>query len=134
MRPHRLILRAAAVLLSLPAVALLAQQPQPPAPGATGRGATRPDRAAAGARTRRAFRSASRTDAQGAAGRQGGAGRGRAAGPPPKPAPRSADGRVLLGGATPAEKGVWLPGGGGVARRPPTSSPNFRFSHGRRSS
>src|SRR4029079_16343795 len=25
----------------------------------------------------------------------------------------SADGRILLGGATPAEKGVWLPGGAG---------------------
>jgi hypothetical protein len=29
--------------------------------------------------------------------------------PPAGPAPRSADGRVLLGGATPAEKGVWIP-------------------------
>jgi hypothetical protein len=29
--------------------------------------------------------------------------------PPPGPAPRSAEGRVLLGGATPAEKGVWTP-------------------------
>ena len=35
------------------------------------------------------------------------------AGPPPGPAPRNADGRVLLGGATPEDKGVWLPGGGG---------------------
>jgi hypothetical protein len=33
---------------------------------------------------------------------------------PPAPAPRSADGRVLLGGATPAVKGVWLPGAGGA--------------------
>lgn len=41
------------------------------------------------------------------------AGRGRG-GPPPGPAPRSADGRVLLGGATPAIKGVWLPGEGGA--------------------
>ncbi|HUK36293.1 MAG TPA: hypothetical protein VLV86_20395 [Vicinamibacterales bacterium] len=47
--------------------------------------------------------------AQGPAGR----GRGRQAGPPPAPAPRNADGRVLLGGATPADKGVWLPGNGG---------------------
>jgi hypothetical protein len=38
----------------------------------------------------------------------------RRAGPPPGPAPRSADGRVLLGGATPAVKGVWLPGAGGA--------------------
>jgi hypothetical protein len=29
--------------------------------------------------------------------------------PPPGPAPRSASGRVLLGGATPADKGVWTP-------------------------
>jgi hypothetical protein len=37
-------------------------------------------------------------------------GRGRATGPP-RPAPRSPLGRALLGvGATPAEKGIWLPG------------------------
>jgi hypothetical protein len=41
--------------------------------------------------------------------RQGGQGRGRQAGPP-KPAPRGSDGRVILGGSTPTEKGVWLPG------------------------
>jgi hypothetical protein len=29
--------------------------------------------------------------------------------PPPGPTPRSADGRVLLGGATPEDKGVWTP-------------------------
>lgn len=29
--------------------------------------------------------------------------------PPPGPVPRDANGRVLLGGATPAEKGVWTP-------------------------
>jgi hypothetical protein len=44
---------------------------------------------------------------------RGGPGRGRPAGPPPGPAPRNAEGRVLLGGATPKDKGVWLPGGGG---------------------
>src|SRR6185436_151502 len=47
--------------------------------------------------------------AGGGAARQGGPGRGRQAGPP-KPAPRGADGKILLGGATPKEKGVWLPG------------------------
>jgi hypothetical protein len=36
-------------------------------------------------------------------------GRGRNAGPP-KPAPRNKDGRALLTGATPKDKGVWLPG------------------------
>jgi hypothetical protein len=45
---------------------------------------------------------------QGGAGPQGGRG-GRQTGPP-RPAPRSADGRALLGGATPTDKGVWLPG------------------------
>ena len=36
-------------------------------------------------------------------------GRGRNAGPP-KPTPRNKEGRALLAGATPADKGVWLPG------------------------
>jgi hypothetical protein len=47
-------------------------------------------------------------------------GRGRRAGGPPRPAPRAASGRVLLQGATPAEKGVWLPGPGitGVPVKP----------------
>jgi hypothetical protein len=45
----------------------------------------------------------------GGAGRQGGGGRGRQSGPP-RPAPRRADGRVVLGGSTLTEKGVWLPG------------------------
>ena len=36
-------------------------------------------------------------------------GRGRNAGPP-RPAPRNKEGRVLLSGATPKDKGVWLPG------------------------
>ena len=35
---------------------------------------------------------------------------------PGGPPPRNAAGRVLLGGATPEEKGVWLPGPGGLAR------------------
>ncbi len=63
-----------------------------------------------------AFRLACRrADGSGAgAGRQGA---DRAARPDrrPSPAPRSADGKILLGGATPSEKGVWLPGGGGGA-------------------
>src|SRR5688500_10164485 len=37
------------------------------------------------------------------------AGRGRNAGPP-RPAPRNKEGRALLSCATPADKGVWLPG------------------------
>jgi hypothetical protein len=44
----------------------------------------------------------------------GGVGRGRAA-VPPRPAPRNEQGRVLLGAATPKEKGVWI--GGGLGRR-----------------
>jgi hypothetical protein len=38
----------------------------------------------------------------------------RQAGPPPGPAPRNVSGRVLLGGATAKDKGVWLPGAGGA--------------------
>ena len=38
--------------------------------------------------------------------------RARRGGPPPRPAPRTPAGRVLLQGATPADKGVWLPGPG----------------------
>jgi hypothetical protein len=38
---------------------------------------------------------------------------GRQAGPPPGPVPRTADGKIILGGATAKDKGVWLPGGGG---------------------
>ena len=49
---------------------------------------------------------------QGGGGRQGG--RGRQAGPA-APAPRNAAGRVLLSGATPADKGVWI--GGGLGQR-----------------
>ena len=49
---------------------------------------------------------------------------GRAGGPPPAPAPRSADGKILLWGATPAVKGVWLPdGGAGVAMADPADVP-----------
>src|SRR4030095_16462704 len=33
---------------------------------------------------------------------------------PAGPAPRNAAGRVILGGPTPAVKGVWLPGAGGA--------------------
>jgi hypothetical protein len=44
----------------------------------------------------------------------GGVGRGRATGPA-GPAPRNADGRVLLGAATPKQKGVWI--GGNLGRR-----------------
>lgn len=46
---------------------------------------------------------------QPAGGRQGGRGRGRQSGPP-RPAPRTPDGRALLGFASASDKGVWLPG------------------------
>jgi hypothetical protein len=46
----------------------------------------------------------------GGAGRQGGGGRGGRGSAPARPAPRSTSGRVLLQGATPADKGLWLPG------------------------
>ena len=52
----------------------------------------------------------------GSGGRQGGdggqgvvGGVGTPSTAPPKPAPRDADGRALLGGSAPAEKGLWLP-------------------------
>jgi hypothetical protein len=50
---------------------------------------------------------------QGGAGRGAGrgGGRGRRGGGPPQPVPRTADGKVLLGGATPGETALWLPGG-----------------------
>jgi hypothetical protein len=62
---------------------------------------------------------------QGGAGALGGvSGPARPAGPP-RLAPRSAEGRVLLGGATVNEKGVWLPGPGitGVPIRPVADLP-----------
>jgi hypothetical protein len=63
-------------------------------------------------------------DGRGAGGVAPPAGRGRAGGPPPGPVPRSADGKVLLWGATPAVKGVWLPdGGAGVALADPKTIP-----------
>lgn len=57
----------------------------------------------------------------GAQGRQGGRGQttggvtGPRAGGPARPAPRNAEGRVLLGGATAADKGVWI--GGNLGQR-----------------
>ena len=62
---------------------------------------------------------AQQQNGQGNQGVQVGVPAGRGAAPPParrrdagpaKPAPRAKDGRILLGGATPAEKGLWLPG------------------------
>jgi hypothetical protein len=58
---------------------------------------------------------------EGGQGRQGGRGQtfggvgGARAGGPARPAPRNADGRVLLGGASLKEKGVWI--GGNLGRR-----------------
>ena len=72
----------------------------------------------------------------GAANAPAGRGRGRNPGPPPGPAPRNAEGRVLLSGATPKDKGVWLPGGGGgqtVQARRADSVPAVGESAARRS-
>ena len=41
---------------------------------------------------------------------------------PARPVPRSTGGNVMLGGATPAEKGMWLPGRGGFAN--PVENPD----------
>src|SRR4030095_9879708 len=42
-------------------------------------------------------------------GGEGGGRQGRGQQAPPAPAPRNEKGRVVLGGATPKDKGVWLP-------------------------
>ena len=75
-------------VLTLQATTTLAQQ-QPPAPDASVQGGL--------------------PGGGGGRGAQPGRGRGRNA-VPPGPAPRNADGRVLLAGATLKDKGVWLPG------------------------
>jgi len=61
-------------------------------------------------------------------GRQGGgnAPQGRRQGPPPGPAPRRADGRILLDSGSPSKKGVWLPGNGG-AEVPSAVKPEIPF-------
>lgn len=94
---HRFLLLAAVVLLLVPAMrdSLLAQQQGAPPPAGGGVQVGVPQGRQGGP----------------APGRQGGP--GRQTGPPPGPAPRWPDGRAMLGGATPAVKGVWLPGGGG---------------------
>jgi hypothetical protein len=91
---HSLATVAAAALFLFPLLgdSIVGQQPQQPAPERPSVQVGVPEGRAGGG-----------------AGRQGGGGRGRQAGPA-KPAPRNAAGRVILSGATPKEKGVWLPG------------------------
>jgi hypothetical protein len=84
-----ILLLALATLVSAPHESILAQQQTPPGSVQVGVPAGRGGAPAAPA--------------------PGGRG-----GPPPAPAPRGSNGRVLLGGATPAVKGVWLPGAGGA--------------------
>jgi hypothetical protein len=120
MRNHCLLLAAAALLFLVPQLpgSLLAQG----GPGGQGVGGAAPP-AAPGA-------AAPQGRGGDAAGRQGGGrGRGRQAGPPPGPAPRNAEGRVLLSGATPAVKGLWLPGVGiQVPLAPPAEVPFHDWS------
>ena len=89
------------------------QQPAPAAPPAAQTGAPQ-GRQGGGARGGgvQVGVPAGREGVGGQQGRQGG--RGRAAGPA-GPAPRNAAGRVLLSGATPADKGVWI--GGSIGQR-----------------
>jgi len=94
---RRLLLGATAALASWSVVALAQQQEPPQQPQRPGVQVGVPEGRGPGG------------PSSGPAGR----GRGRQAGPPPGPAPRNADGRVLLGGATPEDKGVWQPGAGG---------------------
>jgi hypothetical protein len=107
MRERVLALTAAAVFFVLPVVAgsLLAdQQAQQPAAPQGSQQQGNPNDVQVGVPL------GSDTDQQrqrqGGAGRQGG--RGRQSGPP-RPVPRTADGRVIIG-STPTEKGLWLPG------------------------
>src|SRR5512143_3330295 len=81
------------------AASLMAQQEQgaPAGRGGGGRGGGRGDGQGGGTQ-----------DVVGGVNAGGGRGRGRNAGPP-QPAPRNAEGRVLLGGANVKDKGVWLP-------------------------
>jgi len=90
MRKLSLVLVGSALFLS-PALVLPIRGQQPPQPNPGVQVSVPEGRAGGGAR-------------------EGGGGRGRETGPP-KPAPRSSSGRVLLGGATPKDKGVWLPRG-----------------------
>jgi hypothetical protein len=52
---------------------------------------------------------AGRGGGAGGGGGRGGGGRGADAGPPPRPAPRNADGRAILSGESLKDKGLWLP-------------------------
>src|SRR5512134_2362866 len=52
---------------------------------------------------------AGRGGGAGGGGGRGGGGRGADAGPPPRPAPRNADGRATLTGESVKDKGLWLP-------------------------
>ncbi|HEY7188578.1 MAG TPA: hypothetical protein VH436_18600 [Vicinamibacterales bacterium] len=85
------------------AAALMAQQ-QEGAPAGRGGGAGRGGAGRGGGQ-------GGTQDVVGGVNAGGGAGRGRGrnAGPPPQPAPRNAEGRAILGGANPKDKGVWLP-------------------------
>jgi hypothetical protein len=99
---HTCLLTAAAVLLfaapQLPE-SLFAQGAPTGQQGVVG-GVTPPGQETAAPR--------GRGDGQGGGGRQGGRGRG-GGGAPAGPAPRNAEGRVLLGGATAKQTGLWTP-------------------------
>ena len=112
---HRLLLPLAVVTFLAPILVIPAHGEAPRGAAPDGQGA-QPNQGARGGR--------GAPDGQGGRGVQGvggvgGPGRGRG---PAAPAPRRPDGRVLLGAATPAEKGIWLPGGGGAQRMFPDDS------------
>jgi hypothetical protein len=58
-----------------------------------------------------------RDGGQGGRGQTTGGVAGPRAGGPARPVPRTANGKILLGGSNPKEKGVWRPGGGGAVTR-----------------
>jgi hypothetical protein len=108
------ILAAGAFLVPLLAPPLTAQQQQPqPQPQQQQPQQQQPAQTPPGRNSVQVGVPLGRGDAQGQRGRAGG---GRAALPPRMP-PRNAEGRVVLGGATPKEKGVWIGGGFGNAGR-----------------
>jgi hypothetical protein len=128
MRQRFLLVAAASLLFAAPLLpgALLAQGGGQGAAGAAAQGGRQGGQGAqGGAEGRQGGQGA---PAGGAQGRQGGGGRGRG-GPPPGPAPRNAEGRVLLSGATPKERGLWLPGVGiTVPLAPPETVPFHDWS------
>jgi hypothetical protein len=112
----RLVLLAAAALLVWPVLARSAPAPQAPAGGQNQTGEQNASEDEARRARQRGLQVGVPDGAGPGQGRQGVVGGLDA--PPDEPvraAPRGPGGRVLLGGASPDERGLWLPGRGGFA-------------------